>query len=157
MWWESRSGRRCQRGLPGGTPGQESRASVTEVPVQPKHPPPRTSDTGDYPSCPGGFTLSWFRVACLSDPLPEIRLQERLDICNQEGQRRTRRPHISRQQKETHRLCPPSLSAGSTVRSKTSQKSTMWALNIWILCFPLAITIATPHTALVPNWGLEVT
>lgn len=114
-------------------------------------------DIGDYPSCPGGFTLSWFRVACLSDPLPEIRLQERLDICNQEGQRRTRRLHISRQQKETHRLCPPSLSAGSTVRSKTSQKSTMWALNIWILCFPLAITIATPHTALVPNWGLEVT
>lgn len=33
----------------------------------------------------------------------------------------------------------------------------MWGLNIWTLCFPSAVTIATPHTASVPNWGLEAT
>lgn len=67
----------CQGELLGGRAEQES----PEVSVQPKHLPSPTS--GGYPSRPGGFTLSWFCVACLSDPLPEVRFQERLGIRNQ--------------------------------------------------------------------------
>lgn len=126
------------------------------------HQSPSAAQTSSFPDIGDYLVPPWrlyfiLVLCCLSDPLPEIRLQERLGIYNQEGQRRSRRPHIPRQQKETHRVCPPSLSAVSTVRSKTLQKSTMWALNIRTLCFPSVITIATPHTALVPNWGLEVT
>lgn len=141
VWWGSHSGRRCQRELPGGTPRCESRGRVTLV-----QPAILFPDTSSYPPCRLFSIPVLVLINHLFDSLSETRLQEKFGIHSQAGQGRSGHPHIPRQQRETHRMYQPSPSAGSAVRAKTFQKST-----IWTLFFPSVITIATSYVSSVPN------